>query len=325
MNTLNKNKISTIFMGTPDFAVPILESVLKIDYIDLTKIITQPDKKVGRKKILTPPPVKIYSQKMGLEILQPEKIKDKNFIKKLKNLKPDLIIVVAYGQILPNEIIEIPKYGCINVHASLLPKHRGASPIQTAILNGDKETGITIMKIDGGLDSGDIISQEKIEIKKDDTSKTLRDKLSALGAKLLVKTLPDYLTENIKPAPQDDSKATETKILNRKDGEIDFENKTAGEIERKLRAFTPWPGIYTFFNGAVPQRRGGETATGRKLKILELKIEDKINPLIPIGKLYEYKNNLIINCKDGSLILDTVQLEGKKEISGQEFINGYLK
>lgn len=316
MNTnyknLKKKRISTIFMGTSDFAVPILESILSIDYIDLKKIITQPDKKVGRKKILTSTPVKIYSNKIGVEILQPKKIKSIDFIEKIKNIKPDLIIVVAYGQIVPSEIIKIPKYGCINIHASLLPKYRGASPIQTAILNGETETGITIMKIDSGLDTGDIISQEKIEIKKDDTSKTLHDKLSILGAKLLVKTLPDYLAGNIKLAPQDDSKASETKILNRKKGEIDFKKKTAREIERQLNAFTPWPGIYTLFQN-------------KKLKILELKGEDVINPLIPIGKLYEYKKNLIINCKDGSLILEKVQPEGKKEISGKEFINGYLR
>lgn len=325
MNTENKNltnKTSIVFMGTPDFAVPVLESIINDERLNLKAVITQPDKEVGRKKIVTPPPVKTYSQKNNLTVLQPEKIKDPNFIEQLKNIKPDLIIVAAYGQILPKEIIEIPKYGCINIHASLLPKYRGASPIQTAILNGDKKTGITIMKMDNGLDTGDIISQEEIEIENSDTAQDLHDKLSKIGAELLMKTLHGYLSGKIKPCPQDNSRATITKIINKKDGEIDF-HKNAKDIEYKLRAFTPWPGIYTFFNdAAVPAR---ETAAGRKLKILKLKIEEQINPLISVGRFYETENKLAVNCWNGMLILEEVQLEGKQKISGREFINGYLK
>lgn len=307
----HNSKLKIVFMGTPDFAVPVLECILNDERLDLKAVITQPDKKTGRKKNITPPPAKIYAQKANLTVLQPEKIKDPHFIEQLKNIKPDLIIVAAYRQILPKEIIEMPKYGCINIHASLLPKYRGASPIQTAILNGDEETGVTIMKMDSGLDTGDIISQEKTKIENGDTAQDLHDKLSKIGAKLLIKTLPDYLSGKIKPCAQDDSKATITKILNKKDGEIDF-NESAKNIVLKLRAFTPWPGIYTFFKD-------------KKLKILKLKIEDQINPLVPIGKFYETENKLMVNCKNRALVLETVQLEGKQKISGREFINGYLK
>ncbi|MFH1565432.1 MAG: methionyl-tRNA formyltransferase [bacterium] len=315
MNTnyknLEKNKTSVVFIGTPDFAVPVLESIINDERLDLKAVITQPDKEVGRKKIITPPPVKMYSQKNNFTVLQPKKIKDANFIEQLKKINPDLIVVAAYGQILPREIIEMPKYGCINIHASLLPKYRGASPIQTAILNGDEKTGITIMKMDEGLDTGDIISQKETEIKNSDTAQDLHEKLSSLGAKLLIKTLPNYLSGKIKPQAQDNSRAALTKIITKKDGEIDF-NKSAKEIECKLRAFTPWPGIYTFFGD-------------KKLKILKLKIEEQINPLIPAGKLHEAENNLIVNCGNGALILEEIQLEGKQKISGKEFINGYLK
>jgi methionyl-tRNA formyltransferase len=331
----SSKKISTVFMGTSGFAVPILESLLKIDYLSLNTIITQPDKKVGRKKILTPPPVKIFLLEAKLpigslaSILQPINIKDPKILKQLQTINPQLIIVAAYGQILPREIIKMPKYGCINIHASLLPKYRGASPIQTAILNGDQETGVTIIKMDKGVDTGDIISQEKIKISHNDTAQTLHNKLAKLGAELLVKTLPDYIRGKIKLIPQDSkqySRISPTKILTRKDGEIDW-GKSAIEIERMLRAFTPWPGIYTFFKG-------------KKLKILEVAITPQpplskglddvavVSPLIRVvktGQLYEAKGKLLVNCSDGALILEKVQPEGKKIMTGQEFINGYLK
>lgn len=346
MNTKHKNltkKIPAVFMGTSDFAVPVLECIINNEYLNLKAVITQPDKEVGRKKIITPSPVKVYSQKANLTVLQPKKIKDPNFIIKLKDINPGLIVVAAYGQILPQEIIEMPKYGCINIHASLLPKYRGASPIQTAILNGDEETGVTIMKMDMGLDTGDIISREKVKIKNSDTAQDLQNELSKLGAKLFMQTLPDYLDGKIKPFEQDDSKATITKLLTKRDGEINFK-ENAKDIERKLRAFTYWPGIYILLNN---NSSGGDAeatssvkrgilkpfplrvsvdAPKRKLKILKLKLlEDQINPLVPVGQFYQSENKLVVNCGNGALILATLQLEGKQKISGQDFINGYLK
>jgi len=294
-----------------DLSKNILDSLIRSDFIDLNTVITQPDKKVGRKKEITPPPVKICAQESEISILQPNKIKDKNVFERLKELNPELIVVAAYGQILPKEIIELPKYGCINVHASLLPKYRGASPIQTAILNGDAKTGITIMKMDEGMDTGDIIAQDEIKIEDNDDAQTLHDKLSKLGADLLIQTLPDYLAGKIKSTPQDDSKATHTKILTRDDGEIDF-SKTAKEIERQLRAFTPWPGIFTHFQV-------------KKIKIFKLKTDEEINPLFPPGKIYEAEGTVVINCRDSSIILEEVQVEGKRVMSAKEFINGYLK
>jgi len=235
--------LKIIFFGTPDFAIPTLKKLAA--NFSIEAIITQPDKPIGRKKIITAPPIKKYALKRDFLILQPEKL-NQDFISRLKELKPDLGIVVAYGKILSKKILNIPKFGCLNIHASLLPKYRGAAPIQAALLHGDKKTGITIMQMDVGLDTGDIVSQKKIKIKKEDNFQTLHDKLAELGAELLIKTIPNYIAGKIKPKKQDESKASYFPTISKNQGEINWQN-SAEKIFNQIRAFTPWPGAFTFF------------------------------------------------------------------------------
>ncbi|MBU4601071.1 methionyl-tRNA formyltransferase, partial [Patescibacteria group bacterium] len=215
MSYKNK-KIQTIFIGTPDFAVPSLKALVKDDYFDVAGVITQPDKPVGRKQILTPPPVKAEAEKYRIPVFQPQRIS--NFKFPISHI--DLIVISAYAQLIPKEILSIPKYGCINVHGSLLPKYRGAAVIQAPILNNDKKTGVTVMKMDAGLDTGPILSQAKIAIRQTDNSGILYDKLSAIGAGLLIKTLKKYINGEIKPMPQDEKKASYVGVLKKKDGKI---------------------------------------------------------------------------------------------------------
>jgi len=282
-----KHETKIVFFGTPEFGTIILEGLIKANYKPFL-VITAPDKPVGRKQILTPPPVKsliMEHEAWNIPILQPEKL-DSSFKFQVSGLKPDLIVVAAYGQILPQEILEIPKYGCLNVHPSLLPKYRGPSPIQYTILNGDKETGLTIILMDEKIDHGPILAKREWEILNSKiTYEELHNKLADLGAKLLVETIPKWIKGEIKPAPQDETRATYTKILKKEDGKIDWE-KSAEEIERQVRAFTPWPGTYTIYKG-------------KRLKILEA----------------ETSNN--------QLIIKEVQLEGKKAMNFEEFLMGH--
>ena len=271
-----------IFIGTSEFAVPALEKLIKNNYT-LLAVVTALDKPVGRKQEITPPPVKKAALKYKLPILQPERIS--NIKSEISNLKPDLIIVAAYGQIIPKNILEIPKLGCLNLHPSLLPKYRGPSPIQTAIFNGEQETGITIMKMDEKIDHGPIIAQKKIILSDRENYQTLEKKLSQLAANFLIEILPQYLQNKIKPQKQEHGQATYTKILSRDDGKIDW-NKSAPEIERMVRAFHPWPGTWTEFNG-------------QRVKILKVKIVDQ------------------------KLILELIQPAGKKPMTGQEFFRGH--
>ncbi|OGZ34505.1 MAG: methionyl-tRNA formyltransferase, partial [Candidatus Portnoybacteria bacterium RBG_13_41_18] len=245
-------KINVVFFGTPEFAVPILKELINSDFKP-SAVITSGDKPVGRNQEITHPPVKILAQKYEIPVFQPTTKEE--LVKKVTELKPDLIIVTAFGTILPKAIIDLPKYGSINVHPSLLPKHRGPSPIQFSILNGDQTTGVSIMLMNEKIDEGPILTQEKINIEKDDTSQILQNKLSVLGGRLLIKTLSYWIILKemprsaqylIYPQPQDNSKATYTKILTKSDGKI-FWNKTAQELERQIRAFYPWPGSFTYF------------------------------------------------------------------------------
>lgn len=299
-----------VFFGTPEFAAIVLEKLITTGYVPAA-VITNPDELIGRKQILTSPPVKILAQKHGILVFQPTKLRNnEEFLEQFKKLKPELAIVAAYGKILPKEILEIPKYGFINVHGSLLPHYRGASPIQVAILNGDKETGVTIMEVDEEMDHGAIISKSKCQISNDDTYETLSNKLAILGAELLIKTIPDYISGKLKPVPQDHSKATFTKIIKKEDGKIDW-SKSAEEIEKMVRAYYPWPTAYTYQNLKL-------------LKIIEAEVsKDKNNHRI--GEVY-YSNileNIGIRCGERSLIIKKLQLEGGKVLSAKEFLNGH--
>jgi len=312
MSSSNQPKI--IFFGTSKFAREIFRGLLSAGY-KVQALVAQPDKPVGRKKILTPPPTKELALEYKIPVLQPEDIKNNPvFLNQLKEFKPNLIIVAAYGKIIPKEILDLPKFGALNVHPSLLPKYRGPSPIQTAILNGDEETGVTIILMDEKIDHGPTIANSKFKIQNSKlTGGSLSEELAKLGANLLVEILPRWLAGKITPQEQDHAQATYTKILTREDGRLDF-SKSATEIERQIRAFTPWPGSFTEFNN-------------KRLKIIKARI---LNPLIgcaenaKIGQVFKTtEGEFSINCGRGSLILEIVQLEGKKEATGKEFLNGY--
>src|SRR5271154_7506251 len=241
-------ELRIIFMGTAELSCASLEKLA--GKFSVAAVVTQPDKPKGREMKLQFSPVKTLAHQLNLPVLQPAKARDEIFISELHGLKPDLIVVVAYGQILPQSILDLPKFGCVNVHTSLLPKYRGASPIQSAILNGEMETGVTIMKMDAGLDTGEIISQTRTPILPEDNSQMLHDRLAQLGAELLVGTIPDYIAGKTLPKPQPAEGASYAAKIKKKDGKIDW-NEPAEKILNRLRAFTPWPGAFTFLQNLV--------------------------------------------------------------------------
>lgn len=300
------NNYKIIFIGTPDFAVPSLNKLIEANYNIIT-IITQPDKKVGRKQEVVYSPVKKVALKHNISLLQPQNIKE--IAEEIKNLNPDIIITAAYGQIIPKSILDIPVFGCINIHGSLLPKYRGASPIQYAILNGDEKTGVTIMKMNEKMDEGQIISKQELTIKDTDTASSLHDKLSIMGSKLLTETLPKIFRKEIEYAPQDHAKATYTKILKKENGQIDW-NKSAQKINRMIRAFYPWPGTYTHLNN-------------KRLRIIKADIIKNKDNKIPGTIFTDNDNNLLIKCQEDALIINRIQLEGKKVTAGREFLKGH--
>ena len=241
-----------IFIGTPEFSVPTLEALIADRRFEVLAVVTAPDAKIGRKQILTPPPVKVAAQKYKIPIIQPADIKSLPLAlgERGQGVRVDVIIVIAYGQIIPPEILTLPKYGCLNLHASLLPQYRGASPIQAAIAAGDKITGITLMKMDAGLDTGPIIAQTKLNIAANETGASLHDKLARLSAKTLLQYLPGYLAGKIKPKPQADALVTYAPKLTRQSGRINW-RKSAEAIERLVRAYHPWPGTWTKWDGKI--------------------------------------------------------------------------
>src|SRR5271154_3477113 len=242
-----------VFMGTAELSCASLEKLAGDKNFQILAVVTQPDKPKGRELKLTSSPVKILAEKLQLPVLQPLKARDEKFVSELRELKPDLIVVVAYGQILPQSILDLPRFGCLNVHTSLLPKYRGAAPIQRAIANGDTETGVTIMKMDAGLDTGDIVAQRRTPIQPEDDSAALHDRLAQLGAKLLAQTIPDYVTGKISPRPQPVEGASYAAKIKKEDGRIDW-NQPAKTIWSRLRAFTPWPGAFTFLKTGLQPR-----------------------------------------------------------------------
>ncbi len=294
-----------IFFGTPEFAAVVLEKLINAGYLP-SAVVCNPDEPAGRKNILSSPPVKILAVKNGIPVFQPEK-PDEKFAEEIKKYPADLFIVAAYGKIIPKEILDIPRLGALNIHGSLLPKYRGASPIQAAILNGDKKTGATIMKIDEKMDHGPIISQAEIDMDRSDNFETLSEKIAETGAKLLIKIIPDYLAGKIKPVAQRDSNATYTKIIKKEDGKINWE-KSAKEIERMTRAFYPWPSAWTVWNGKI-------------LKIFEASVFETGNGK-KIGEVFLDKNILAVKCGKGILSIEKLQLEGGKILSAREFLNG---
>lgn len=301
----NKSQYPIVFFGTPEFAVPILEKLAGSPYRP-TLVITQADKPAGRKQELTPPPVKVAAGKLAIPIVQ--QATRKELIDILRSDSPVLFVVVAYGKILPKEVLGIPKYGTLNVHPSLLPKWRGPSPIQYAILNGDAETGVSIMLLDEEMDHGPILEVRRSKIVDRDTTGTLSARLAEISGNLLLETIPRWLAGGITPQKQDHAQATYSKIIAKEDGRIDWQ-ESAREIERMLRAFTPWPGIYTTWNG-------------KRIKILAAYTRDT-KEAGESGKVAQAGNEIAIETGKGTLLVTRLQPEGKMPMHADEFLRGY--
>lgn len=300
-------RYKTVIMGTPEFAVKPFSALISNPNFEVVLAVSQPDKKVGRKQILKATPVKELAQENKIEVAQPEKIKD--IEEKLKNLEADILVVIAYGKILPQRILDIFNSGAINVHGSLLPRYRGSSCMQAAILNGDSETGITIMLMDAGIDTGDILKQFKVDIDDNETISSLHDKLSDLSARTLPNTLIEYLQGNIKAQKQDEDKASVVKMLNKEDGHLDF-NSSAEYINRQVRALNPWPSTFAQLDDDY-------------LKILETGSIITIDQPHEIGELFFNNSSLFVQAKDKAIEIKKLQISGKKPATKENIISGY--
>lgn len=294
-----------IFMGTPDFAAASLEALIASRH-EIQAVVTQPDKPKGRKGELTPSPVKVIAKREGIKVYQPLKVRDEEFVKTLRAYNPDVMVVVAFGQIIPLSILKMPKYGCVNIHGSLLPKYRGAAPIQWAVLDGEKETGITTILMDEGIDTGDILLKKTIQIDADETSGSLFDKLMALGAKTILETLDELEKGNLTPTKQGESPTAYAKMLTKAMGLIDF-TKSAKELDCFVRGMDPWPSAYTLL--------AGKTLKLWKVRVVEG--DGKAGSVIGIDK-----ESFTIACGEGAIEVLEVQLEGKKRMSAGDFLKG---
>ncbi|MBP2240079.1 methionyl-tRNA formyltransferase [Cytobacillus eiseniae] len=297
-----------IFMGTPDFSVPVLQQILNDGY-DVVGVVTQPDRPVGRKRKLTPPPVKVEAEKHGIPVYQPEKIRQPEELEQILAIKPDLIITAAFGQILPKELLDAPKYGCINVHASLLPELRGGAPIHYSIIQGKEKTGITIMYMAEKLDAGDILTQVEVPITEIDTVGSLHDKLSAAGSKLLSETLPKLLNGELKPIPQKDEEATFASNIKREQEKIDW-SKAGEDIYNHIRGLNPWPVAYTTLEGSVVKVWWAEK-TARETNLLP-------------GTIIGLDDNALIVATGNKTAIKILELQpsGKKKMSSEQFLRG---
>jgi methionyl-tRNA formyltransferase len=300
-----------IFMGTAELSCASLQKLSQAESFQVIAVVTQPDKPKGRELKLTPSPVKILAEKLNLPVLQPLKARDENFISELRALQPDMMVVVAYGQILPQSILDLPRFGCLNVHTSLLPKYRGAAPIQWAIADGNAETGVTIMQMDAGLDTGPVLSTRRTPILATDDSQILHDRLAQLGAELLVETIPDFIAGKIPPQPQPAEGSTYAAKIKKEDAHIDW-NKPAGQIWNRLRAFTPWPGAFTFL----------QTETEPQLlKIWKAEVVDKSGAAGII--LSADKAGIVVGCGQNALRILELQREGGKRLPADSFLTGF--
>ena len=303
--------LRVIFMGTPELAAVSLRRLISAPEFQVAAVVTQPDQPKGRGLKLQASPVKEVALQSGLTVLQPQRAREENFIRELAAFQPELIAVAAYGQILPKAILDLPRFGCLNVHTSLLPKYRGAAPIQHAILNGDAETGVTIMKMDVGLDTGDILTQEHTSIGSSDNSQTVHDRLANIGAELLARTISQYVSGAIPPRPQPTEGISHAPKIKKQDGEINW-TQPAPTIENRIRALVPWPGAFTHLPGQPhPQL----------LKIWEAKPADHSGQ--PGRVLQADKNGIIIGCGSGALIISLLQREGGRRLTAAEFLAGH--
>ena len=296
-----KSKI--VFMGSPDFALPSLRALY--ENYSVVGVVTQPDRAAGRGRELKAPPVKTLALELGIPVSQPEKLRQPEAMEQLRAWSPDLIVVAAFGQILRQDVLDLPPFGCLNVHASLLPRWRGAAPINAAILHGDEETGITIMKMDAGLDTGPILSQRSVRIGPDETAGSLFETLSQLGADLLLDTLPAYLAGELEPRPQPEEGVTYAPMLKKEEGSLDF-SRPAEELERKVRAFNPWPGTFFNWDGGMLKVHRASISPGKKRK----------------GERLIHNGLPTVGTSDGLLVLEEVQPAGKRAMPGKAFLAG---
>lgn len=290
-------------MGSPDFSLPTLRALAEA--YQVVGVVTQPDRASGRGRELKAPAVKALALELGIPLIQPEKLRQPEAMEQLRDWHPDLIVVAAFGQLLRKDVLELPSHGCINVHASLLPRWRGAAPINAAILNGDEETGVTIMQMDVGLDTGPMLSQRSIRLTREDTAGSVFEKLSQLGADLLIETLPDYLSGNLKPTPQPDEGMTYAPMIKKEEGQLDF-TQDAITLERRVRAFNPWPGAYMDFDGMNLKVHGAHVEVNNA----------------PAGQRLIWHGQPAVAAGGGILVLDEVQPAGKKSMTGKAFLAG---
>lgn len=299
-----------VYMGTPDFAVAPLAALVENGY-EVEAVITQPDKPKGRGKTMMPTPVKEEALKHEIPVLQPVKVRDPEFVEKLKCLAPDIIVVAAFGQIIPKSILDMPKFGCINIHASLLPKYRGAAPIQQAVIDGEKESGVTIMKMGMGLDTGDMISQAVVTLSEDETGGSLFDRLAETGASLLIQTIPSIENGTATYTKQPEESPTPyAAMITKKMGLLDF-SRNAEVLERLVRGMNPWPSAYTYLNN-------------KTLKVWKAVVEDAESGKVAPGTIVGVdKKGIHVACGEKILVLQEVQLEGKKRMETDAFLRGY--
>lgn len=296
-------------MGTPDFAVPSLRVLLEEkEQVEVIGVVTQPDRPKGRKKVLTPPPVKVEALNHELPVFQPQKLKSEEATRQILALQPDLIVTAAYGQILPEPVLKAPKYGCINVHASLLPKYRGGAPIHHAIINGEKETGVTIMYMVKALDAGDMLLQRAIPITPEDNVGTMHDKLASLGAELLKEVLPSIFDGTVQAVPQEEDEATFAPNISREDEKIDW-SRSAEELDCQIRGLCPWPVAYTLWKG-------------KPFKIWKASFDNEEAHAEPGTVIRLDADGIVVATGKGTLQLTEVQPSGKKRMSAKQFING---
>ena len=318
-------------MGTAELSCASLEALARDQPCRVAAVVTQPDRPRGRELKRQPSPVKALALRLGLPVLQPERARDEKFIGELRGLAPDLVVVVAYGQILPQSILDLPKHGCLNVHTSLLPKYRGAAPIQWAVAHGDRETGVTIMKMDAGLDTGPIVAQRRTPIQSTDDSATLHDRLAQLGAELLWETIPDYVAGKIQARPQPAEDVSHAPKIRKEDGRVDW-NRPAIETWNRLRAFTPWPGAFTFLRSAEhrlgtnspEQKQAGPVPGAPKPHLLKIwKAEVVEGSGEASTMLSADKNGIVVACGQNALRILELQPEGSRRMNAAEFLAGH--
>lgn len=297
-----------VYMGTPDFAVPALEKLIEAGH-RITAVVTQPDRQRGRGKEVLYSPVKECALKYDIPVFQPVKIKSPEAVEHLRSYQADIFVAAAFGQILSKEILDMPRYGCVNIHASLLPKYRGAAPIQWAVINGEDKTGVTIMQMDEGLDTGDIIAQREVLIAQDETGESLFEKLSVLGADLLVETLDAIREDNVVRKKQDPALSSYARMLKKEDGRIDW-SRTSKQIEQQIRGMNSWPSAYTIWNGKI-------------LKIWKAQWNQSVHAYAPGTLITVEKESVMAACGEGMIKILELQLEGKKRMPVKDFLLGY--